>query len=234
MTLTRLTAAKMQLTACFCSDSEGFLGTCRTPEACESHLWHSVYFCRAICHRSAWKSAKTLEACICFLQAAFPNKRLFAVVGDVLRGHDVGCRDTIGCNSMQRSFIQIWVKAFFFFFATSKKTTLCFLRFLCKQFPTLNQMHLSLRWVFIMIYPDWFPTNLHFWWFTFFHADSQGDYCCTPSLIMKQSPFNEGPLFFIWKLAAKFYFIFFCLSWLELWKHIWNMMDEMPEGIMEV
>lgn len=78
------------------------------------------------------------------------------------------------------------------FFATSKNTS-CVL----KQFPLQTVSHTQAGSfvfvvVFIMIYPDWFPANLHFWWFMFFHVDSQGDYCCMPSFIIKQTPLMKA------------------------------------------
>lgn len=111
----------------------------------------------------------------CFPQTAFPNNRLFAVIVHVLITGETCCQQIpcektvcdalcackLECNSMQRSLIQIWVKAFFFF-AASKNTSCVLNQFSLQTVSHTQADSFVFVVVFIMIYPDWFPSNLHF------------------------------------------------------------------------
>lgn len=125
----------------------------------ESPVLHSVYVCRATCHRSAWKSVKTLQAADHLSSNHFSSshvipchypcvdrKQNLVAANHVWEGLCI-----VQENSMQRSLIQIlWGKSFCFSsFATFNDTSLLsnfWNSFLCEQFPTLYQIHLSLRW----------------------------------------------------------------------------------------
>lgn len=92
----------------------------------------------------------------CFLQTAFPNNRLFAVIVHVLITGETCCQQ-IPCEKIACDAGYYWMQLYAeksnpnlgesFFFLLLPKTPLVFWNsFLCKQFPTLNQIHLSLWW----------------------------------------------------------------------------------------
>lgn len=175
-------------------------------------LWHSVYFCRVICHPSAWKCAKTfLYLHCCFLQTAFPNNWSFAVIVHVLITGGTCCQhipcEKIVCDAGYY-WMQLYAEKFnpnlgesFFFFLLLPKTPLVFWNsFLCKQFPTLNQIHLSLWWSLSWSTQIGFPLIFIFWVIHVFPCGQPRWLLLHAQCNHSTKPFNEGPLFFIWKL----------------------------------
>lgn len=108
----------------------------------------------------------------CFPQTAFPNNRLFAVIVHVLITGETCCQQ-IPCEKTVCDAGYYWMQLYaekfnpnlgqsFFFFAASKNTSCVLNQFSLQTVSHTQPDSFVFVVVFIMIYPDWFPSNLHF------------------------------------------------------------------------
>lgn len=109
----------------------------------------------------------------CFPQTASPNNRLFAVIVHVLMTGETCCQQ-IPCEKIVCDAGYYWMQLyaekfypnlgqrFFFFFAASKNTSCVLNQFSLQTVSHTLADSFVFVVVFIMIYPDWFPSNLHF------------------------------------------------------------------------